>query len=59
MSFADWKKRQKVISKYLPEGYHAMAELIAKAAFKAGEREGRRQVEALLPNVEQWKRENL
>lgn len=45
MSFANWKKRQKVIGKYLPEGYHAMAELIANAAYKAGERAGREQVE--------------
>jgi hypothetical protein len=59
MSFAGWKKRQKVIRKYLPDGYHAMAELIAQAAYRAGERAGREQVEALLPNIKQWHRENV
>lgn len=38
MSFATWKKTNKVITKYLPSGYHAMGELVARAAYKAGER---------------------
>lgn len=53
MSFADWKKRSK--------RYHDMmaghvigradAEEAAKAAYKAGERDGRKQVEAVAGNA--------
>jgi hypothetical protein len=52
MSFADWKKRSK--------RYHSMmaghgigradAEEVAQAAYKAGERDGRKQVEAIAEN---------
>lgn len=46
MAFADWKKRTKIFS-LLPEGYRAMGERIAQAAYKAGERDGRKQVEQI------------
>lgn len=45
MAFADWKKRTTAFERYLPRGYHAMAELVAHAAYKAGERDGRKQAE--------------
>ena len=47
MAFADWKKRTTAFERYLPRGYHAMAELVAHAAYKAGERDGRKQAEAV------------
>ena len=46
MAFADWKKRTKSFS-LLPEGYRAMAERVAQAAYKAGERDGRKQAEQI------------
>jgi len=45
MAFADWKKRTTAFERYLPAGYRAMAELVAQAAYKAGERDGRKQAE--------------
>ena len=47
MAFSDWKKRTTAFERYLPRGYHAMAELVAHAAYKAGERDGRKQAEAV------------
>jgi len=46
MTFADWKKHTKSF-RLLPEGYRAMAERVAQAAYKAGERAGRKQVEQI------------
>ena len=42
MSFAEWKKNNKVMAQYIPDGYRAMAYLVAQAAYKAGERQGRK-----------------
>ena len=42
MSFAGWKKKNKVMVQYIPDGYRAMAYLVAQAAYKAGERQGRK-----------------
>lgn len=44
MSFADWKKNNKVMDKYIPDGYKAMAYVVAHSAYKAGERQGRKDV---------------
>ena len=57
MSFADWKKRSKLFVEKV--AYHNMRswwasddiEQVAKAAYKAGEREGRKQVEVLIENA--------
>lgn len=40
-TFAEWKKSNKVMDKCIPDGYKAMAYLVANAAYKAGLREGR------------------
>ncbi len=45
MSFAGWKKKNKVMVQYIPDGYRAMAYLVAQAAYKAGERQGRKDAE--------------
>ena len=47
MSFADWRKRTTTFDRYLSSGYHAMAELVAKAAYRAGERQGRKDAEEM------------
>ena len=40
MTFARWEKHTTTFERYLPTGYHAMAELVAKAAFQARQRHG-------------------
>jgi len=53
MSFADWKKRSKRYRDMMV-GHgigRADAEEVAQAAYKAGERDGRKQVEAIAENV--------
>jgi hypothetical protein len=45
MSFAKWKERSNLMDRYLPFGYHAMAYRVAQAAYKSGQRDGRKQVE--------------
>ncbi len=72
MSFSKWKERSK-LCKLIPDmrgalhGYGkplAIGDIdrIVEAAYKAGEREGRKQVETIINhsfNAERWKRENL
>lgn len=61
MSFSDWKKRSKLFVEKVT--YHNMRsgwasddiEQVAKAAYKAGEREGRKQAEVLIENPNQWR----
>lgn len=40
MSFSDWKQRNTVMADNIPNGYRAMAYVVAQAAYKAGERAG-------------------
>jgi hypothetical protein len=48
MSFADWKKRSKVFTAALAYGRGPYdVEAACQAAYKAGEREGRKQVETI------------
>lgn len=46
-TFAEWKKTNKVMDKCIPDGYQAMAYVVAQAAYKAGERQGRKDAETL------------
>ena len=50
MSFKTWRTHTNVFD-YLPTGYHAMANLVAQAAYKAGERKGRKDAEAIAKNA--------
>lgn len=50
MAFADWKRRTKSFEK-LPHGYRAVAELIAQAAYKAGQRDGMKVAETVAQNA--------
>lgn len=47
MSFADWKKRSKLYQTFVSRAvrYGIGYEEVAQAAYKAGERDGRRQAE--------------
>lgn len=56
MSFADWKKSNKVMDKYIPDGYKAMAYVVAQAAYKAGERQGRKDVHDIALNATDLRR---
>lgn len=47
MAFADWKKRNTVMAKCIPDGYQAMAYVVAQAAYKAGERDGAKRTEEI------------
>ena len=47
MTYSAWRKRTKLFDKYIYHGYHAMASLIAQAAYKAGERDGLKRGEEL------------
>lgn len=46
MAFSDWKRRTKIFGLMAPYD-RAHAERIAQAAYKAGERDGRKQVEQI------------
>jgi hypothetical protein len=50
MSFADWKKRNKVL-KAIHWAHQDQAQAACQAAYKAGERDGRKQVEAVAGNA--------
>lgn len=56
MSFADWKKRSKLIANF-SWMYKGDAEKACQAAYKAGERDGRKQIEAeIVESVDrEWK----
>jgi len=46
MSFADWKKRSKVYQIYKTHAERYGHDVVAQAAYKAGERKGRKDAEA-------------
>ena len=46
MSFADWKKRTKLLHRW-PFGEEQRMIWLAEAAYKAGERQGRKDAEAI------------
>lgn len=56
MSFAEWKKRNKVMDDSLPVSYQAAGYRVAKAAYKAGLRDAAK--DAAKP-VAQEKKDNL
>jgi hypothetical protein len=47
MSFASWKKTNKVMLASLPEKYWVDGYRVAQAAYKAGERDATKRVEAI------------
>ena len=47
MGFADWKKRSKVFRDFEARWAHVSCVEVAAAAYKAGERDGRKQAEAV------------
>ena len=53
MSFADWKKRSKLLATFRDraERFGIGYEEILRAAYKAGERDGRKQVEDVAENA--------
>lgn len=51
MGFADWKKRSKLFRDFEERWAHVSCVEIAQAAYKAGERDGRKQAEAVASNA--------
>ena len=50
MSFAKWKATNKVMDAYIPDGYKAMAYRVSEAAYKSGERAGKKTLPAVVSN---------